>query len=329
MTNMGTSDAVSAIAANLPLLRRYARALTGSQQTGDNYAAATLEAMLADPTRISQQLPPKTALFHAFHLVWSTAGAPLGEPDSRLSGRAQDHMAALTPNTREALMLHAIEGFSYPEIAEIMGIDADEADELVAIAKREMANSIAGSILIIEDEAIIAMDIETIVTEMGHRVTGIAPTRRTAVDLAAQERPDLILADIQLADNSSGIDAVNDILTQFDDIPVIFITAFPERLLTGKPSEPAFLITKPYAEDHVRSAVSQAMFFSSTETLCGLTSHPVAWTGRAAISSPALCTAERQHPVGYRDAEGMRCRLCADDGQQDPRQRHRKAQSWR
>ena len=267
MTKTGSSDAVSVVAENLPFLRRYARALTGNQQTGDNYAAATLEALLADETALNSAMAPKIALFHAFHLVWSTAGAPLGDPDTRLSGRAQDHMASLTPNTREALLLHAIEGFDFPEIGRIMDIEADEAAELIAIARREMADSIAGSILIIEDEAIIAMDIETIVTEMGHRVTGIAPTRRTAVELAAQQRPDLILADIQLADNSSGIDAVNDILSQFDDIPVIFITAFPERLLTGKRPEPAFLITKPYVEDQVRSAVSQAMFFSSTETL--------------------------------------------------------------
>lgn len=267
MTEVEHHDSVSIIAGNLPYLRRYARALTGSQDTGDRFAAATLEAILADDTVFANAIPPKAALFRAFHLVWRTAGAPLGEPDTRLSGRAQDHMASLTPNTREALLLHAIEGFSFADIGQIMDSDTEEAEELVAIAKREMANSIAGQVLIIEDEAIIAMDIETIVTEMGHGVTGIAPTRRAAVELAALKRPDLILADIQLADNSSGIDAVNDIVAQFEDIPVIFITAFPERLLTGTRPEPAFLITKPYVEDQVRSAVSQAMFFASTETL--------------------------------------------------------------
>src|SRR5690606_2764913 len=122
-------------------------------------------------------------------------------------------------------------------------------------------------VLVIEDEAIIAMDLSAIVEEMGHTVTGIARTRSEAVKLAAQDRPDLILADIQLADNSSGIDAVNDILAHFEELPVIFITAFPERLLTGERPEPAFLINKPYAEEQVRSAVSQAMFFASTETL--------------------------------------------------------------
>ena len=78
--------------------------------------------------------------------------------------------------------------------------------------------------------------------------------------------PNASLADIQLADNSSGIDAVADILQQVD-APVIFITAYPERLLTGERPEPAFLINKPYTEEQVRSAVSQAMFFSSTDTL--------------------------------------------------------------
>ncbi|WP_339108918.1 response regulator [Thioclava sp. GXIMD4216] len=261
------TDIAGAIAANLPYLRRYARALTGSQDTGDRYAAATLEAILAEEAIFKNETDPKVALFHAFHLVWASAGAPLGEAEGSLEMRAQDHMASLTPNTREALLLHTIEGFRFEEVASIMQIETAEAEELVEIAMREMENSVAGKVMIIEDEAIIAMDIRAIVEELGHQVTGIARTRTEAVELAAREKPDLILADIQLADNSSGIDAVNDILAQFDQLPVVFITAFPERLLTGERPEPAFLITKPYTETQVQSAVSQAMFFSSTETL--------------------------------------------------------------
>lgn len=260
-------DVALSVGACLPFLRRYARALTGNQDTGDRFAAATLEAILVDDTIFRAEPDPKVALFRAFHLVWASAGAPLGQPDSDLSRRAQDHMSRLTPNTREALLLHAIEGFRHDEIGRIMQVDPPEAAALIDIALAEMEAAVAGSVMVIEDEAIIAMDIEALVQEMGHRVTGIARTRAEAVALAAQDRPDLILADIQLADNSSGIDAVNDILAQFEDLPVIFITAFPERLLTGKRPEPAFLITKPYSEDQVRSAVSQAMFFASTETL--------------------------------------------------------------
>jgi DNA-directed RNA polymerase specialized sigma24 family protein len=258
------------IAAHLPYLRRYARALTGNQATGDNYALATLEAVVEDRGVFDGSLAPRVALFKAFHAIWASAGQPTKAPAdsaSRLEMAAQDHMATLTPNAREALLLHTIEAFSFKDIGAIMEVETTEAEDLVAIAVSEMESSVRGKVMIIEDEAIIAMDIHSIVSEMGHEITGIARTRNAAVDMGIRDRPDLILADIQLADKSSGIDAVNDLLKQFGEMPVIFITAFPERLLTGERPEPAFLISKPYSEDEVRAAVSQAMFFSSTETL--------------------------------------------------------------
>ncbi len=250
----------------IPYLRRYARALTGSQTSGDNFAAASLEAILTDRS-VLDGTDVKTGLFRVLYGIWSSAGAPIEEGEHGPRAKAQRHLAKLTNNSREALLLFTIEGFTYANIATIIGIEAEEAEELVAIARREMADSVAGSVMIIEDEAIIAMDIESIVADMGHRVTGIARTRDEAVALGRADVPDLILADIQLADNSSGIDAVNDLLAELGHRPVIFITAFPERLLTGDKPEPAFLISKPYTEDQILSAVSQAMFFSSTETL--------------------------------------------------------------
>lgn len=174
-------------------------------------------------------------------------------------------MAGLTRNSREAFLLNTIEGYTHRDAADIMGIDAEEG-HLVDVAIREMENPIRGSVLAVEDEAIIAMDSMAIVEGMGHRVASSARTDTEAVHVAATERPHPILADIQLADSSSGIEAVNDILGQFGDIPVIFITAFPERLLTCQRSEPAFLINRPYTEEQVRTAVSQALFFSSTDT---------------------------------------------------------------
>jgi len=260
-------DPIHSISSNLPYLRRYARALTGNQGTGDRFAAATLEALLEDGSALSAASDPKVALFRAFQLVWTSAGAPVGEADTRFSAIAQSHMVDLTPNSREALLLHVIEGFTLAEISTIMQVDQNHAADLFDAAVREMQSSLAGRVMIIEDEAVIALDIAAIVQEMGHEVTGVAATRAEAVALAARERPDLILADIQLADRSSGIDAVNDILRRFAGLPVIFITAFPERLLTGDKPEPAFLITKPYSEEQIRSAVSQAMFFSSNEEI--------------------------------------------------------------
>ncbi len=256
------------IAALLPYLRRYARALTGSQSTGDTYAAATLEALLEDRSIFEQGFSDKVALFRAFHIIWSSAGAPVeGSDDIGIAKRAQQHLARLTANTREALLLYTIEELNPEQIADVMNLDAGEVNQLISIARQEMEDSVKGRVMVIEDEAIIAMDLQGIVAEMGHAITGVARTATEAVALAQKEKPDLILSDIQLADGSSGIDAVAEILSAASDIPVIFITAFPERLLTGERHEPAFVITKPYSEDQVRSAVSQAMFFSSTETL--------------------------------------------------------------
>lgn len=257
------------VADDLPYLRRYARALTGDQKTGDHYAAATLEAILADVSSFDHTLPPKVALFNAFHRIWESSGAPLSETDSgeMQESRVQWRLSSLTQNTREVLLLHSIEGFQMNEIADIVDVSQEQAEQLLQIAREEMADALRGRIMVIEDEAIIAMDISAIVEHMGHTVTGNARTRDEAVTLARRDPPDMILADIQLADKSSGIDAVNHILKEYGDLPVVFITAFPERLLTGERPEPAFLITKPYSETQVESAISQAMFFATTEQM--------------------------------------------------------------
>ena len=265
---MTHSEPLSVIVAGLlPYLRRYARALSGSQETGDRYAAATLEALLHDRSVFDEGLSHKVALFKAFHAIWSSSGAPSSVGETGIQKRAQAHLAKLTPNTREVLLLSTIEEFTRADIAAITSLDVSEVEHLINIALRDMEDSLAGKIMIIEDEAIIALDLQGIVAEMGNKVTGVAPTHAAATRLFAEERPDLILSDIQLADGSSGIDAVNEILATASEVPVIFITAFPERLLTGERPEPAFVINKPYTEEQVRSAVSQAMFFASTETL--------------------------------------------------------------
>ena len=265
---MSSADLAQSIGRELPFLRRYARALTGTQAAGDNYAAATLEAILTDRSLVEDSTDTRIGLFKTFHAIWQSSGQPVEQGDgSARESRAQAHLRSLTPNSREALLLRTIEELRYDQIAEVMQISHEEAEELIQIALNEMSSSLRGRVMVIEDETIIAMDLKGIVQAMGHEVTGVARTHSAAVELGRAKQPDLILADIQLADGSSGIDAVNELLGELGDLPVIFITAFPERLLTGDRPEPAFLISKPYSEEQVRSAVSQAMFFASTEGL--------------------------------------------------------------
>ena len=262
-------DLQGAIRQHLPYLRRFARALTGSQSSGDAYAAATLEAIIADRDTFDASSPAKVSLFRVFHAVWSSGGQINDKPSTDgedAEAAAQRRLAQLTPPSREAFLLGALEDFSPHEIAAIMNLPKAEATALHQSALAEIEMQTAARVLIIEDEPIIAMDIESIVQELGHESVGIADTRDQAIEMAANQKPDLILSDIQLADGSSGIDAANDILAK-SDVPIIFITAFPERLLTGERPEPTFLITKPFKRSAVQAAVSQALFFGSADAI--------------------------------------------------------------
>lgn len=248
------------IAPHLPYLRRFARALCGSQRSGDAYVVATLEALIADIDAFPQDMTPKVGLYHLFMASWSSIALNVDDKSNDDVSAAQRNISALTPRSRQAFLLRTVEGFSLGEVASILSISVPEVEALVVEAGREIAERVATDVLIIEDEALIAQDIEFIVRDLGHRVIGVARTHKEAVALAGEKRPGLILADIQLADGSSGLNAVNEMLEGFD-APVIFITAFPERLLTGERPEPAFLISKPYKEEIVKATISQALFF--------------------------------------------------------------------
>ncbi len=154
----------------------------------------------------------------------------------------------------------AVEEFTAPEIAYILGKSEAEVAALVDQAGREIAQQVSTDVLIIEDEPLIAMDIESLVQSLGHSVNGVARTHAEAIAAVKKKQPGLVLADIQLADGSSGLDAVNEMLDSFS-VPVVFITAYPERLLTGERPEPAFLITKPFQPETVKAVISQALFF--------------------------------------------------------------------
>ncbi len=263
MSKTAAPDLSAMIGSELPYLRRYARALTGSQSSGDAYALATLEAILEEPELFEIGVSPRVGLFTVFHSIWQSSGAPVDDGETGLARAAQAHLARLTSNTREALLLATIEDFKPEEVATIMQTDVDEVMHLINRARADMEDSVSGRVMIIEDEAIIALDLQSIVADMGHAITGVARTRDAAVALAGIERPDLILADIQLADGSSGLDAVNDLLKSFE-VPVIFITAYPERFLTGERPEPAFLIAKPFQPANVSAVISQALFFQQS-----------------------------------------------------------------
>ncbi|KKC27335.1 response regulator [Sphingomonas sp. SRS2] len=242
------------LAPHLPFLRRYARALTGSQTEGDAFVRTALQSIVADPGSFPRNLDPRLGLYAALHREWDAVRA--GED----AGNEQGRLTRVTPRSRQALLLTAMEGFTPEDAGYLMGCSRASVEELAQDALTEIERQPRTDVLIIEDEPMIAMDLEELVRALGHDISGLAVTHAEAVASARSRRPGLVLADVQLADDSCGLEAVQEILGDFA-VPVIFITAFPERLLTGERPEPAFLITKPFQRSTIKAAISQALFF--------------------------------------------------------------------
>ncbi|KGD94975.1 MULTISPECIES: response regulator [Rhizobium/Agrobacterium group] len=251
------------VATHLPYLRRYARAVTGSQTSGDAYVAAVLEALIADVSIFPETSKDRVSLYKLFVTIFGSTNIDIRPMESPFAWeqRAAANLATLPSQARHAFLLISVEGFTVEEASEVLDVSVAEVNRLLEEATREISRQVATDIMIIEDEPLIALDIEQMVQDLGHRVVGIARTHREAVSLFQSSHPKMVLADIQLADGSSGIDAVNEILKS-SSVPVIFITAFPERLLTGERPEPAFLVTKPFNPDMVKALISQALFFN-------------------------------------------------------------------
>lgn len=241
------------LASQLPYLRRYARALTGSQTLGDAAVRETLEALLEAPEEWDETAVVKTELFRTFHRIWKS------EMIAPLESRGRSGVIAEFPiMRRQSLLLSTVEGFAISDVAAILGIGEQDVSQHVLAARSAIADALSARVLIIEDESIIALHIKQIVESLGHEAIAIVRTRAEAVAKARDERPELVLADISLADGSSGIDAVKEILAE-QNVPVIFITAFPERLLTGERPEPTYLITKPFEPETVIATIGQAL----------------------------------------------------------------------
>ena len=252
------------IRVHLPYLRRFARTLTGSQQTGDAYVATLLEGLISTPSDFPSNMPPRTALYHSFLGVWNSVllEAHGGDESASPLVAAQRRINSISSLPRQAFLLVAVEGFTSGETAAILEVGEQEVEKLLEIAGQEIAHQVATNVLIIEDELLIAMDLETIVKSLGHSVQEVATTKNEALAAVKRQKPGLILADVKLADGSSGLEAAKEIVAE-REVPIIFITAYPEKVLTGERPEPTFLISKPFQRDTVMAIISQALFFDT------------------------------------------------------------------
>ncbi len=237
MTTIRREDLLNA----LPYARRYARAMSGSQARGDALVAEALKALLASGTCEGD----------ARHLLYREISIRAATPSATA-------MVGLTTKQRQLLLLTTLEEVPVGAAAAILAMDPALAATELQAARDRLHASAATDVLIIEDEPIIAMDIEELVAGCGHRVIGVAATEADAVAIAERSRPGLILADINLGAGGDGTSAVSRIMRSCK-APVIFVTAYPERLLTGEALEPAFVITKPFEPLTLAIATYQAV----------------------------------------------------------------------
>ena len=258
-----TADLSDQILANVKYLRRYARAFHGSQQTGDTYVRLCLEALLMQRDAIAGTQDIKLRLFKLFHDVWQKVDFSREAPSGEAIGLETDfsikaRLEAIPTYERQALLLTALEGFSLAEVASILSVSQAKIEELVDTAWRKISAQISSTVLIIEDEPLIAEDLGAIVLELGHTIVGLTDKQSEAIAMANRKKPGLILADIDLGEGGSGLAAVQQILKSID-IPVVFITGHPELLLTGERPEPTYLVAKPYKASALRVTISQAL----------------------------------------------------------------------
>jgi FixJ family two-component response regulator len=243
----------------IPFLRRHARLLSGTTEIGDEYVRLCLELVTVEPARLEGG-DLRLRLFTAFHHFWNVVNqvsAP--SPDAiEQQERLEDGLASLAPLERRVLLLSVVEDFSPAQAGLFLGLEEGAVRQQLKDAQQHLQQRVKVPVLIIEDEPMIAMELKDLVESMGLRVTSVVARQEEATAAAARETPGLVLSDIQLQDDGSGIEAARDILQGYE-VPIIFVTGFPERLLTGEGLEPAFVIAKPFKEDGLKITIAQAL----------------------------------------------------------------------
>ena len=162
------------------------------------------------------------------------------------------------PKTQVAVLLNDVLGFTKDEINRVIEPTSNSVTELIVTGRVMHASTAKGSVVIIEDEALIASDLSMIVGGLGAKVVGSAKNAKEASSLILKYQPDLIFADFNLEDEKTGVDVVQE-SRAYHQCPVVFVTGFPEDVLSGSEREPDVVIGKPYSVESIRAAAAHCL----------------------------------------------------------------------
>jgi CheY-like chemotaxis protein len=231
---------------------------------GDEYVRICLELIVAEPARLEADGNLRVALFKAFYAAWSAFNKierDGAEDPVSIAERLEQGLAALPAVERLVLLLVVVEDLALEDVAWILDLSPDATRAHLASARANLRQEVELPVLIIEDEPLIAMELAQIVREMGLAVASIVARQEDAVTAAGSGETTelgLVLADIQLQDGGDGISAAQAILERYD-VPIVFVTGFPERLLTGNGLEPAFVVAKPFEAESLKVTIAHAL----------------------------------------------------------------------
>ncbi len=226
----------------VPYLRRYARAATGDTAKGD----ACVERVLQQIIDLSMDTSFEETEFDRERLF-----SMLDQQLDQLSGSS-------AARARRALLLIAVESLPHAAVRRILGVSDEELEKMLIIAEADFTASTATRMLIIEDEVLISAQLKRLAEGLGHKVIGVAITADAAVAISKEQTPDIVLCDIHLADGSQGTDAIAAMQLP-DSVPVVFVTAYPEKYLSTTNEGPSYLITKPFDPEYLKAVIGHAL----------------------------------------------------------------------
>ncbi|MAW82727.1 MAG: hypothetical protein CMI63_21030 [Parvularcula sp.] len=238
---------------DLRFVRQFARAVTSDQFLGDEIAAAALQRFDYSAVEGLPDRERQITVFRAFYDAWRSASAEGGAAFSNRSVLAARPFTAEPP--RQLVLLVDVIGLEIEKAAALIGVEPSEAKRLLSEERRRIAaTQVSGTALVIEDEPVIALEVAATLETIGLKVLATARTADDAIRLANKHRPDVVMADYDLGAGRTGLDAVREITSTLPVI-AIFLTAYPDDVLSGDDYEPTFILTKPFDERALRAAI--------------------------------------------------------------------------
>jgi CheY-like chemotaxis protein len=236
--------------AELKNLRRYAFCLLGNRILSEAAVEAALKALAPD---IGPAFGRAMSRLDLYRQVNQTARTALRKSNVTAAAGSGLHarMLRLPEEQRQVAALHAAIGLPCGDVASILDVSEEYVRQTYALSLLALQRKPA-AVLIIEDEALIARELQQIVTKLGLVVAGMAKNRAEALRIAGQSKPQLILADYMLK-GDTGVDVVKAI-RENQDANVIYITAHPEAV-AAMGEERDLIVSKPFSLRAVRQAV--------------------------------------------------------------------------